>query len=289
MQLFTNNPDTDIQPSQHHYQWPDGVELHLGVNHTSIMGILNVTPDSFSDGGTHNSVEQAVQHAHAMVAAGADIIDIGGESTRPGYTPVSLEEELTRVIPVIQRLREEIPHIPLSIDTIKAETARQALAAGAHIVNDIWMLRHDPAMAKVCATAGCPVILSHNRATSHYDNLVQDVVQDLMDSVHIARAAGISPEYIWLDPGIGFAKNAKQNMELMVHLDALQRTGYPVLLGTSRKRFIRDTLHLPVDRLVMGTAATVALGIVQGMQIVRVHDVREIAELTRMLDAMLYT
>ncbi|MBB3114146.1 dihydropteroate synthase [Paenibacillus phyllosphaerae] len=272
---------------ERHYRFQDGVELTLGRK-TLIMGILNVTPDSFSDGGRHDAVETAVAHARAMVAEGADLIDIGGESTRPGFTPVPLEEELRRVLPVIRALRSELPHVALSIDTYKAETARAALEAGIHILNDIWALRGESDMAKVAGEYGCPIILNHNRPARDYADFVPDVIADLKESIAIGRENGVTDENIWLDPGIGFAKNYDENLEMMAHLSTLCALGYPVLLGTSRKRFIRDTLQLPVDELAFGTAATVTLGIAQGCQIMRVHDVRQIKQNARMADAIVY-
>lgn len=255
---------------------------------TLVMGILNVTPDSFSDGGRYNSVEQALRHAREMVEDGADLIDIGGESTRPGHEPVSEEEELARVIPVVEALHRELPHIPLSVDTYKAQVAREALQAGAHIINDVWGFKADGRMAQVAAEFGCPVILMHNRHDRDYRDLLKDVAADLLECVEIARKAGVREDNIILDPGIGFAKDYTENLRVMRALDELVRLGYPMLLGTSRKRFIRTALDLPVDEVMLGTAATVALGIAQGCQIVRVHDVKEIKRTARMCDAVLY-
>ncbi|MNJ53691.1 Dihydropteroate synthase [compost metagenome] len=271
-----------MQPKlyQRAYTWGD-VELRLGER-TLIMGILNVTPDSFSDGGRYNRTDRAIAHALEMVQNGADIIDIGGESTRPGHEPVSLEDELERVIPIVEAIHREAPYIPISVDTYKSEVARQSLAAGAHIINDIWGCQADPLMAGVAAEYGCPVILMHNRHDPNYVDLMQDVVSDLLNSVEIARRAGVKDEQIILDPGIGFAKDYNENLRVMKSLDQLAELGFPLLLGTSRKRFIRSTLDLPVDELVMGTAATVALGIAQGCQIVRVHDVKEMKRLDKM-------
>ncbi|MEK3885252.1 dihydropteroate synthase [Paenibacillus sp. PL2-23] len=268
------------------YNLGGGVELKLGER-TLIMGILNATPDSFSDGGRYLHVEQAVKHAMEMVEAGADILDIGGESTRPGFQAVSAEEELRRVLPVIHALRKELPRVPLSIDTYKAATARQALEAGAHIINDIWGLRHDPDMAAAAAEYGCPVIISHNRHARDYNDFVPDVLADLRGSVNLAASAGVAEHNIWLDPGIGFAKTYNDNLELLDRLNEVHALGYPVLLGTSRKRFIQQTLGLPADDVVEGTAATVALGIARGAQIVRVHDVRAIKRTALMADAIL--
>lgn len=277
-----------LQPTwrQRTYRWAKGA-LTLGQR-TLIMGILNVTPDSFSDGGRYNRVDAALRHAREMLEAGADIIDIGGESTRPGHQPVGQEEELERVLPVIEALHRELPQAPISVDTYKAEVARQALEAGAHIMNDIWGCKKEPEMAHVAARYGCPLILMHNRLERRYDRFVEEVKADLLASVALAKAAGVKDDQIWLDPGIGFAKTGEDNLVLMSHLDELCALGYPVLLGTSRKKFIRDTLQLPVDDVVEGTAATVALGIAQGCQIVRVHDVASIARTARMCDAVLY-
>ncbi|MCA0758361.1 dihydropteroate synthase [Paenibacillus sp. N4] len=269
------------------YDFGSGTKLELG-GRTLIMGILNATPDSFSDGGRYTQVDAAVAHAKAMAEEGADILDIGGESTRPGFEEVELEEELRRVLPVIHAVRKALPHMPISIDTYKSETARQALEAGAHIINDIWGLKGDPNMAAVAAEYGCPVIISHNRHSRDYNDLVPDVLADLLGSVAIAREAGIADGNIWLDPGIGFAKTYEDNLELLGRLSELSALGFPVLLGTSRKRFIRQALNLPVEELAEGTAATVALGIAQGCQIVRVHDVRVNKRTALMTDAILY-
>lgn len=261
--------------------------LELG-NRTLIMGILNVTPDSFSDGGLWDHPDKAVEHALRMAADGADIIDIGGESTRPGHKPVGLEEELSRVLPVIESIHRAAPHIPLSIDTYKAEVARQAIAAGAHIINDIWGCKADPEMAAVAAAADCPIILMHNRQERDYTNLSVDMSADLKESIDLALAAGVKPANIILDPGIGFAKDFNENLQAMMLLDGLTEFGYPLLLATSRKKFIRTVLDLPADDVVEGTAATVAFGIAQGCQIVRVHDVSLIKRTVKMCDAMLY-
>lgn len=274
-------------PYRREYVFPGGVKLSLG-NRTLIMGILNATPDSFSDGGRYGEAEAAVQHARRMAAEGADIIDIGGESTRPGFAAVPLKEELERVVPVIRAIRAALPDMPLSIDTYKAETAKQALLAGAHIINDIWGLKADPRMAEVAAAFRCPVIISHNRDDRGYGDLAADVMADLRESIALAQAAGVRGDDIWLDPGIGFAKTHADNLSLMNRLRTLTEAGYPVLLGTSRKRFIRDTLGLQTDEVAFGTAATTVLGIAQGCQIVRVHDVRSNKEAAMMTDAIVY-
>ncbi|WP_195576884.1 dihydropteroate synthase [Paenibacillus sp. 1001270B_150601_E10] len=258
----------------------------LGTD-TLVMGIVNVTPDSFSDGGKYQHVDAALAHARQLVADGAHLLDIGGESTRPGHASVDEEEELKRVIPVIKAIHADMPHIPLSVDTYKANVASQALEAGAHIINDVWGGLREPKILDVAAQFKCPIVLMHNRESRSYEDYVPDVLQDLQTLVESARAAGVSDQQIWLDPGIGFAKTGEDNLELMHHLDDIVALGYPVLLGTSRKRFIRHVLDLPVDDVVEGTAATVALGIAQGCQIVRVHDVKAITRTVKMCDAML--
>lgn len=268
------------------YTFHDGLQLELGQR-TLIMGILNATPDSFSDGGRFDAVEAAVERAKQMAAEGADLIDIGGESTRPGHEPVPLEEELRRIIPVIKAVREHVK-LPISVDTYKAETARQALEAGAHIVNDIWGLLREPEMAAVAAQYGCPVILTHNRDNRNYRDFVPDVLNDLRASVELARSAGIADELIWLDPGIGFAKDIDENLEMMGQLSEVVGLGFPVLLGTSRKGFIQRTLNVTPNEAVEGTGATTALGIAQGCQIVRVHDVLQMKRVAAMTDAIVY-
>lgn len=261
-------------------------ERQLLLDRTLIMGILNVTPDSFSDGGRYTDPKQAVEHAFRLVEEGADIIDVGGESTRPGFAPVSLEEELRRVIPVVRALKEAGLRAPISVDTYKAEVARQSLEAGAHIINDIWGLLKDPEMGRIAASCGCPIVLMHNRVEAVYANFIPDVIEDMRKIVERARLAGIRDEQIILDPGIGFAKSYEQNLQLMNYLDRIAELGFPVLLGTSRKSMIRNTLQLPADDVVEGTAATVALGIAQGCRIVRVHDVRAMSRVARMTDAI---
>ncbi|WP_248929069.1 dihydropteroate synthase [Paenibacillus hamazuiensis] len=262
------------------------VSLPIGER-TLIMGILNVTPDSFSDGGKYNTLEAAVERAEQLIREGADIIDIGGESTRPGAETVTLDQELQRVIPVIEALKKRGLRAPISVDTYKAEVARQALEAGAHIVNDIWGLKKDGRMARVAADFGCPIILMHNRVEAVYNDFVPDVITDLQESIRLAHEAGIRNEQIVLDPGIGFAKSYEQNLKLMNYLDRIVALGYPVLLGTSRKSMIYKTLQLPPTDVLEGTAATVAYGISQGCHIVRVHDVAAIKRVAVMTDAMI--
>lgn len=275
------------QPIRYTRQYSCGSSLLTLGESTLIMGILNITPDSFSDGGQYTSVEQALQHAHQMVADGADLIDIGGESTRPGHDPVSIQQELDRVLPVIEALHREMPEVPLSIDTYKAEVARQSLQAGAHIINDVWGGMADPQMFAVAAAADCPYILMHNRHDMNYTDLAADVANDLQHQINLAQAAGVRSEQIILDPGIGFAKNAEHNLELMRRLDELSSLGYPLLLGTSRKRFIRTVLDAPADDVIEGTTATTAFGIAQGCQIIRVHDIRPNKKMAMMCDAMI--
>jgi len=253
---------------------------------TYIMGILNVTPDSFSDGGKFNVVEQAVQHAKEMVEQGADIIDIGGESTRPGFDPVSLEEELSRVIPVIEALNKAVD-VPISIDTYKAETAKRAIEAGAHIINDIWGAKKEKDIAKVAAKYNVPIILMHNRTNRDYTIFVRDVLYDLYESINITKSAGVKEDKIILDPGIGFAKNYDENVETMRNLDKIVSLGYPVLLGTSRKSMIGQALDLPVHERMEGTGATVCFGIQKGCHIVRVHDVKEMSRMAKMMDILI--
>lgn len=258
--------------------------MNLDANkNTQVMGILNVTPDSFSDGGQFNNVEKAVARAKQMLQDGAAIIDVGGESTRPGHTQISDEEEIARVVPVIQALREQTDAI-ISIDTYKSAVARSAVEAGAHIINDIWGAKYDPQIAQVAADKQVPIILMHNRAEAVYDDFWQDAKEDLDESIRIAQNAGVSDKYIWLDPGIGFAKTLAQNVEMMQRLDQLVAMGYPVLLGTSRKSFIGKLLDAQVDERLEGSLATAAFGVMKGCQIVRVHDVKETVQTVKMMD-----
>jgi dihydropteroate synthase/2-amino-4-hydroxy-6-hydroxymethyldihydropteridine diphosphokinase len=269
---------------------------------THVMGILNVTPDSFSGDGVldrEQSVEAAVAQAQRFVEDGADIIDIGGESTRPGSTPVTAEEEEARVIPVIEAVRQAIA-VPISVDTYRAPVARAALTAGADWVNDVWGLRMDPQMGPLVAEAGCPVVLMHNRSRPkdvhqeeqlggryvgvQYDDLIADVRRELQESIDMALDCGVAEDKIILDPGVGFGKTVSQNLQLIDELDQLRDLGFPLLVGTSRKSFIGYTLDLPPQDRMEGTAATVAIAIDRGADIVRVHDVRPIARVARMTD-----
>lgn len=252
---------------------------------TWVMGILNVTPDSFSDGGNCTTVENAVFRAKQMVQDGADIIDVGGESTRPGYTRISDKEEIERVVPVIQALVKEVDSL-ISIDTYKAAVAEAAIAAGAHIINDIWGAKYEPAIAGVAAKWKVPIILMHNRNDTSYSDFWKDVKQDMEESVQIALDAGVQKAQIWLDPGIGFGKTTAHNIEMMQLLDKFVGLGYPVLLGTSRKSLIGKVLELPVNERLEGSLATVCYGINQGCHIVRVHDVKETSRTVRMMDVL---
>lgn len=267
---------------------------------TYVMGILNITPDSFSGDGLAQSadpVATALRQAEAFINAGADILDIGGESTRPGSAPVSADEELARVLPVVKALvAANLPAI-LSVDTYCASTARATLQAGADWINDVWGLQADPDLAGVCAEADVPVVLMHNRSKAgravlgrfvdvEYGNLLEDIQRELLANVTIALAAGIKDKNIILDPGIGFGKTVEQNLELLNRLDEIKALGYPVLLGPSRKSFIGYTLNLPPEDRVEGTAAAVAVGITRGTDIIRVHDVAQMVRVARMTDAI---
>lgn len=255
-------------------------------NKTLIMGILNVTPDSFSDGGKYNRIDAALKHAERMVNDGADILDVGGESTRPNYERISEKEEIERVAPIIEAISRNI-EVPISVDTYKSRVAEAAVKAGAHILNDIWGGKADSLMSKVAAEYKVPIILMHNRGNMEYGHFVRDVLQDLFESIMLVKDAGVKDENIILDPGIGFAKDLKLNLEMMRNLDKLVSLGYPVLLATSRKSMIGHVLDLPPSERMEGTAATICHGIQQGCQMVRVHDVKEMARTAKMMDALL--
>jgi len=264
-------------------EW-DSFALDFGKK-TYVMGILNVTPDSFSDGGLYNELDKGLAHAAEMVNDGGDIIDIGGESTSPGHTPVPAEEEIRRILPFIEEMSKRIS-VPISVDTYKAETAERALKAGAHIINDIWGAKKDPEIADVAARYEVPIILMHNRDNMDYESLMRDVLYDLYESINIAKKRGVRDSQIILDPGIGFAKTYEQNIEVMKNLDKISALGYPVLLGTSRKSMIGHALNLPVSERLEGTGATVCYGIMKGCDIVRVHDVKEISRMVKMMDIL---
>ena len=234
-------------------------EFKLGER-TYVMGILNATPDSFSDGGKFNEVEIALKRVEEMISQGADIIDVGGESTRPNFTVVEVDDEINRVVPVIEAIKEKFD-ITVSIDTYKAKTAEAAIKAGADIINDVWGFKKDKSMASVAAKYDVPCILMHNREDKPYENLMEDVKNDLIESIKIAMDAGVKKENIILDPGIGFAKTYEENLIVMKNVKEIRDMGYPVLLGTSRKSMIGNTLNLPVDQRVEGTLVTTVMGI----------------------------
>ena len=274
------------------YLFRDGKELRLGAR-TLVMGILNVTPDSFSDGGKWNRRDDALRHMEEMVRDGADIIDIGAESSRPGFVPMSAAEEIERLLLFLEAVLPECP-VPVSVDTFKADTARAALRAGAHLLNDIWGLQYteEPgAMAQAAAEADVPVVVMHNQNGTAYDGDVIAAMRGFfLRSFEIADAAGLSRENIILDPGIGFGKTAAQNMHVMRRMDELisyDGVDYPILLGASRKSFIGAALDLPVEERMEATGAACVLGIMRGASIVRVHDVKPIARMCRMTDAIL--
>ena len=255
-------------------------------NHTYIMGILNVTPGSFSDGGKFNHLDQALTHVGEMIRDGADVVDIGGESTRPGYTKISDEEEIARVVPVIEAVKREFD-IPVSIDTYKSGVARAAAEAGADLINDIWGLKYDEKMAGVIAEKQLACCLMHNREKAEYRNFMEEMKQDLRGTVALAKAAGIAQDKIILDPGVGFAKSYENNLEAILRLTEVKELGYPVLLGTSRKSVIGLTLDLPAAERVEGTLVTTVFAVQAGCMFVRVHDVRENARAVKMAEAIL--
>lgn len=260
------------------------LELKLGER-TLIMGILNVTPDSFSDGGRFFKVENAIEQAERMVNEGADILDIGAESTRPGHEEVSPEEEWCRLEPILKALLERVS-VPVSIDTYKAKVAAKALEAGAHIINDVWGLQKDPDMARVVGEYKAPVIVMHNQKGTAYRHLMGDMMNFLRHSIELAEAQGLSGDQIIVDPGIGFGKTTEQNLEVMSRLAEFKTLGHPILLGTSRKSMIGKTLNLTVDERLEGTLATSVLGVVSGVDIIRVHDVQANCRAAQMADAI---
>lgn len=254
--------------------------------HTYVMGILNVTPDSFSDGGRFNDIDRALKHTEELVNDGADIIDVGGESTRPNYTRISDSEEIERVVPVIEKIKQNFD-IPVSIDTYKSAVASAAVSAGADMINDIWGLKYDGNMAKVISESGAACCLMHNRKNAQYNSFVDDVLNDLRESVEIAKRAGIQKDKIVLDPGIGFAKSYKENLIMTNNLERMNEIGYPVLLGTSRKSMIGLTLDLPSDQRLEGTIATTVMAVIKGCMFVRVHDVLENKRAIMMTEAII--
>lgn len=268
--------------------------------HTYVMGILNVTPDSFSDGGKFNNQKAALEHVEEMIAQGADLIDVGGESTRPGYTKITEEDEIARVTEVVSAVKKHFD-IPVSIDTYKARVASAAMDAGADLINDIWGCRYEKihmsenktdnflwekSMAEVMAESGLPVCLMHNRFEKKYEHFLEDVKKDLRESISIATAAGVSKENIILDPGIGFAKTLENNLEIINKLSQICEMGFPVLLGTSRKSMIGVTLDLPVTQREEGTLVTTVLAVQAGCMFVRVHDVEKNIRAIKMMEAI---
>lgn len=251
-----------------------------------IMGILNVTPDSFSDGGKWTDLEAAKRHTAEMIEDGAAIIDIGGESTRPGHEQISVQEEIDRVVPAIEMVKKHFD-IPVSVDSYKGPVVEVALKAGADLVNDIWGLKYDRRVAELIAQYQVPCCLMHNRNTTEYGSLMDDICEDLRETLAIAKAVGIREEQIILDPGIGFGKTYQQNLTVMLHLERLTELGYPVLLGTSRKSMIGLALDLPADQRVEGTLVTTVMGVEKGMSFIRVHDVKENFRAVRMTQAIL--
>lgn len=258
------------------------------ANHTYVMGILNVTPDSFSDGGKWNHMDGALFHTEEMIEAGADIIDIGGESTRPGYSILPDEEEAERVIPVIEAVKKRFD-IPVSLDTYKSAVALQGIEAGADMINDIWGLKYDDAMGNVIAKSGAACCLMHNRKEPDYGNYINDLLSDLEETLEIAARAGIDRERICIDPGVGFGKTYENNLQIINKLEMLHTFGLPVLLGTSRKSVIGLTLNLPVTKRLEGTLATTVIGVMKGAAFVRVHDVKENVLAIRMAEAVLHS
>ncbi len=254
---------------------------------TYVMGILNVTPDSFSDGGQYTDVEMALRQAERMIREGADILDVGGESTRPGHVPVSDEEEIHRIVPIIKAIKQRFD-TPVSVDTYKSNVAEAAFYAGADMMNDIWGFRHDERCAKLAAEFDVAVCLMHNREHTSYVDYRREVLQELQISLSIAKKYKITDDKIMLDPGIGFGKTLEQNLILMNHLEDIVELGYPVLLGTSRKSMIGLTLDLPVEKREEGTIATSVLGAMKGCEYVRVHDVKKNVRALKMTDAILH-
>lgn len=255
-------------------------------NHCYIMGILNVTPDSFSDGGKYNHLDAALRHTEEMIRDGADIIDVGGESTRPGHVVITEEEEIARVTPVIEAIKRNFD-IPISIDTYKGKVTLAALQAGADLVNDIWGFKHDSKVAEYTAKYKAACCLMHNRNEAVYNDFQKDVIADLQECIAIAKKANVADDKIILDPGVGFGKTYEMNLEIINHLEKLHELNYPVLLGTSRKSVIGLTLDLPADERVEGTLATTVIGVMKGCSFVRVHDVKENARIIKMTEAIL--
>lgn len=256
------------------------------TGNTYVMGILNVTPDSFSDGGKYNNPDAALSHVAEMIKDGADIIDVGGESTRPGHSVISEDEEISRVVPVIERIKDEFD-IPVSLDTYKSGVARAGIDAGADLINDIWGLKYDDKLAKVIVQAGVPCCLMHNRKDANYKDYMQEMLLDFEETIEIARKAGIADEKIILDPGIGFGKTYENNLEIIDRLEVLHSFGYPIMMGASRKSVIGKALNLPPAECMEGTLATTVFAVKKGAMFVRVHDVKENARVIKMTKEIL--
>ena len=263
-----------------------GNQEFLEEGHTYVMGILNVTPDSFSDGGRYNHLDAALKHTEQMIKDGAAIIDVGGESTRPGHIMITDEEEIARVTPIIEKLKKEFD-VPISIDTYKSKVAEAAVQAGADLVNDIWGLKYDPEMAGLIARTGVACCLMHNRDNTDYQNFLADFMSDMRECVELAKNAGIADDKIILDPGVGFGKTYEMNLEIIDKLEIMKELGYPVLLGTSRKSVIGLTLDLPVEEREEGTMVTTVYGVQKGCAFVRVHDVEKNKRAIRMTRALM--
>lgn len=273
------------------YTWKGYIMIignkNFNQDNTYIMGILNVTPDSFSDGGKYNSLDKALKQCEKMINDGADIIDVGGESTRPNYTKISDEEEISRTVPVIEAIKKNFD-VPISIDTYKSHVAEETFKAGADLLNDIWGLKYDVLMADIVKKYDVPCCLMHNRDNTNYsENFIQDVLNDLKESISIAENHGISKDKIILDPGVGFAKSLNQNLLVMKHLKEFNSLGLPVLLGTSRKSMIGLTLNVPANERVEGTIVTSVMAVQSGCMFVRVHDVLENKKAITMTKAIL--
>lgn len=253
--------------------------------HTYVMGILNVTPDSFSDGGKYQRIDQALYHVEEMITGGMDVVDVGGESTRPGYTPVTAEEEEERVIPVIEAIKSRF-NIPISLDTCKAAVAKVGIEAGVDLINDIWGLKFDPALAEVIANENIACCLMHNRKEAVYQNYMEEVLWDLEETLQIAHQAGIADDKIILDPGVGFGKTYEHNLEIIDRMEMLHSLGYPLLLGASRKSVVGNALNLPKEERVEGTLVTSVFAVLKRAMFVRVHDVKENVRAIRMVEAI---
>lgn len=255
--------------------------------HAYVMGILNITPDSFSDGGKYLDLDQALYHVEQMITDGMDIVDVGGESTRPGYTQISVQEEIDRVAPVIEAIKSRF-NVPISLDTYKSGVAKAGIAAGVDMINDIWGLKYDENMAQVIAESGLPCCLAHNRKEAKYQNLIEEMLWDMEASLDLANKKGIANDKIILDPGVGFGKSYENNLEIIDNLQKFHSLGYPLLLGASRKSVVGMGLDLPVGERVEGTLVTTVYGVQRGVMFVRVHDVKENVRAVKMTEAIRY-